>query len=770
MTYTKEKFRITGLDCPDCSAKLEAKLAGEVGVTDCRIDFMSRKVSIEYDRDILSFSDIQQKIRNSGYDSEEEVSYVTTKIFVREMDSPNESSEIERFLRQQSGIREVSSNLIDHIVTVKHTLLADEVVAFIDSLGFAGQIAEIDQGKVRAIGKKFHSEITVYLSGIFAITGSVLLYFQISPIVSISILLCGMVIGGFSIAKKGLKELATMTLGMNFLMSLAIIGAVIIGEWSEAAMVVFLFALANYLENRSVDRARRSIESLMDLTPQQVHVKRGKTVETVPVEEISVGDMILVKPSERIPLDGVIRHGFSTIDQSPITGESYPVAKEVGSQVLAGTLNQNGLLEIEVTGPAGETYLDRIILLIEEAQARKAPSQYFIEKFARYYTPVVVLISVFVAFLPPLISGAELREWVYRALVLLVISCPCAFVISTPVSIVSGLSNAARKGILIKGGLYLENFSRITAMAFDKTGTLTTGQLSIEKIITSDGLTEDEVLVLAGAIESRSEHHIGRTICHEARKRAVREVTIEEFEVFPGRGVYAKVEGKDYFLGNHRLLEENGVCHSDVHQQLHDLERQGFTTVVLMDKKAVMAIFCIGDTPRSHAGAVVHALRERGLTSLIMLTGDNRNTAKTIAGEIGIDEIYAELLPTDKVDKIDALLSKHHSVAMVGDGINDAPALARASIGISMGHGATDVALETADIAIMSDNLNKLVELRDLSSSVLTIIKQNIFIALFLKAIFFALALFGMATLWMAVFADMGASLLVILNGLRVLR
>jgi len=478
----------------------------------------------------------------------------------------------------------------------------------------------------------------------------------------------------------------------------------------------------------------------------------------------------VIKPGERIPMDGIVSAGSSTVNQSPITGESMPLEKSVNDEVFAGTINDKGSLEVRVTEKFENSTLSRIIHLVEEAQVKKAPSQSFVEKFARYYTPAVVSFAALLAILPPLVLGASFNEWFYRALVLLVISCPCALVISTPVTIVSGLTNAARNGILIKGGAYLENFGKLKALAFDKTGTLTEGKPKVQTIIPISHTNENEILTIATSIESRSEHPLALAIMEYAHSKNIPLQTLENFESITGKGVRASINGATYLIGNHRLFEENGWCEDEIHQHLEKIERKNHSAIILGKKERILGIIDIADSIRENTAEAIENLNRAGIRKTIMLTGDNYQTAAAIAGDLKIDEFHAELLPEDKVIAIKNLLAEYEQVAMIGDGINDAPALATATIGISMGTSGTDTALETADIALMKDDLGKLAYLKKLSRKTVRIIKQNIFTALFLKGIFVLLAIPGLATLWMAVFADMGASLLVVFNGLRALK
>jgi len=607
------------------------------------------------------------------------------------------------------------------------------------------------------------------ISGLLAFAGLIGEQIHIPEYISIIFFSTAILLGGFHIALKGWKEAVNLTLGMNFLMSMAVAGAMVLGQWSEAAMVIFLFSLAHFLESYSIQRARRSIASLMSLAPNTAFLKTDGGISEKPVEQITVGDIILIKPGNRIPLDGEVITGSSLVDQAAITGESLPLLKSNGDQVYAGSLNQQGMLEVKVSHPYQESTLAKIIHLVEEAQAQRAPVQQFVEKFARYYTPAIVVLAVGFAVIPPLLLGGLFSEWFYRALVLLVISCPCALVISTPVTLVSALTNAARQGILIKGGNYLENFHKVKILAFDKTGTLTYGRPSVQTIIPLNKFSSTEILQVAASIESNSEHAVARAILTHAQEQGISLKPVLNFQAITGRGARADLNGHTYYIGNHKLFEENGWCQSDVHHHLDQIENQKHTAVLVGNQDRLIGVIALADEVREDAARAIQKLQQAGIEKTVMLTGDNEMTAGSISQKVGISEYYSELLPADKVSTIKRLQESGKLVGMVGDGINDAPALAAASIGISMGASGSDTAIETADIALMKDDLNKIAYLKQLSQRTVRIIRQNIFISLFLKFIFFALAIPGLATLWMAVFADMGASLIVIFNGLRLL-
>ena len=550
------------------------------------------------------------------------------------------------------------------------------------------------------------------------------------------------------------------------------IGAALIGEWMEAATVAFLFSLSLLLESWSVSRARRAIGDLLDLAPRQARVipDNGGEPEEKGIEAVNVGQRIAIRPGDRFPLDGEIVKGSTSVNQAPITGESTLVDKSVGDEVFAGTINEQGAVEVEVTKPAGNTTLDRIAELVEQAQSRRAPAEQWVDAFSKWYTPAMIVIAILIAIIPPLLFGGAWSAWFYQALVVLVIACPCALVISTPVSIVSGLASSARQGVLIKGGVYLEMIGHLDTLAVDKTGTLTMGKPVVQELVPLDDHSEEQLLALAAAIEAHSEHPIGQAIVNEAKKRDLTVPQAEDFQAMKGKGATATIDGQAYWVGSHGYLHErHGGKHSKLHDKALELADAGHTIVILGNDEHVCGLISLADAVREEAKSAIAKLHEAGI-QIMMLTGDNKGTAQAVAAELGIDIVHAELLPEDKLQIIEEAVSEGRQIAMAGDGINDSPALAAATIGIAMGTGGSDAAIETADIALMTDDLGKLPWILGHARRTLRIIKQNITFALGIKVVFLVLALAQMATLWMAIAADMGASLLVTLNALRLLR
>uniref|UniRef100_C5D604 Cd(2+)-exporting ATPase n=9 Tax=Geobacillus TaxID=129337 RepID=C5D604_GEOSW len=579
-------------------------------------------------------------------------------------------------------------------------------------------------------------------------------------------------IGGYSLFIKGFKNLVRLNFDMNTLMTVAILGAAAIGEWGEGATVVILFAISEALERYSMDKARQSIESLMDIAPKEALIRRGNEEMMVPVDDIQVGDIMIVKPGQKLAMDGIVIKGTSTLNQAAITGESVPVTKTVGDEVFAGTLNEEGLLEVKVTKRVEDTTLSKIIHLVEEAQAERAPSQAFVDRFAKYYTPAIIVFALLLAVIPPLFMGADWSEWIYRGLAVLVVGCPCALVISTPVAIVTAIGNAAKNGVLIKGGIYLEEAGSLKVIAFDKTGTLTKGIPSVTDVVTYNG-NENELMTITAAIEKGSQHPLASAIIRKAEEDGLNfnDVSVEEFQSITGKGVKAKVNNAMYYVGSPGLFEEllpNGI-QSEIKEQITTLQIQGKTVMALGTEKEILALIAVADEIRESSKEVIRKLHQVGIEKTVMLTGDNQRTAEAIGKQVGVSDIKADLLPEDKLNFIKELRDKYRSVAMVGDGVNDAPALAASTVGVAMGGAGTDTALETADIALMSDDLSKLPYTIKLSRKALAIIKQNITFSLGIKVLALLLIVPGWLTLWLAIFADMGATLIVTLNSMRLL-
>jgi Zn2+/Cd2+-exporting ATPase len=581
-------------------------------------------------------------------------------------------------------------------------------------------------------------------------------------------------IGGYRLFITGLKNLIRLHFDMRTLMTIAIIGAALIGEWGEGATVVILFAISEALETYSMDKARQSIRSLMDIAPKEALIRRGNQEFMVEVDDIRIGDIMIVKPGQKMAMDGTVVKGLSSVNQAAITGESVPAAKSVGDEVYAGTLNEEGLLEVRVTKHVDDTTIAKIIHLVEEAQAERAPSQAFVDRFAKYYTPIIMLIALGVAIVPTLFLDADWSSWIYQGLAVLVVGCPCALVISTPVSIVTAIGNAARHGVLIKGGIHLEEMGAIKAIAFDKTGTLTKGIPVVTDYILQQNMDSNELLTIIAALENGSQHPLASAIMKKADQENVhyRSVSIDDFSSITGKGIKGNVNGVTYYIGSPNFFEE--ILAKGIPTQLNgiitELQNQGKTVMVAGTSTEILALLAVADELRENSREVIEKLHSLGVQKTIMLTGDNKATAQAIGKQVGVSDIQAELLPQDKLTFMKELRTKYDRVAMVGDGVNDAPALAASTVGVAMGGAGTDTALETADIALMADDLEKLPFTLKLSRRALNIIKQNMTFSLGIKLVALLLVIPGWLTLWIAIFADMGATLIVTLNSLRLLR
>ncbi|RZI97138.1 MAG: heavy metal translocating P-type ATPase [Variovorax sp.] len=581
-------------------------------------------------------------------------------------------------------------------------------------------------------------------------------------------------LAGLGIYKSGIQSLLRGKLGIDALMAVAVTGAFLIGQWPEAAMVMALYALAELIEHRAADRARNAIGGLMALAPDEAEVQTPQgTWQRAAAREVPVGAIVRVRPGDRVPLDGVVTAGTSAIDQASVTGESIPVDKAPGDSVFAATVNQTGELQMRVTSEAGHTTLDRIIESVERAQASRAPTQRFIERFAAVYTPTVFVLALAVAVVPPLLLGWPWLAAIYKALVLLVIACPCALVISTPVTVVSGLTAAARRGILIKGGTHLEAARKLRAVALDKTGTITEGKPVLVDWAPWGGADDAPTRATAASLAQRSDHPVSKAI---AEGIDAADTPVDDFRALVGRGVEGRVGGLAFVLGNHRLIAERGLSSPELEAALATHERQGRTVTLLTDEQAVLGLFAVADTVKPGSRAAIAELKALGIAP-VMLTGDNAVTARAVAEAAGIEDARGGLLPDDKLTAVQEMRQRYGATGMTGDGINDAPALAQADIGFAMGAAsiamsvpAAPIAMEAADVVIMNDDLGRIAETVRLSRRTHAILWQNISLALGIKLVFFALAVFGSATMWMAVFADMGASLLVVANGLRLLR
>ncbi len=758
--------------CIDCAEQVARQLRTLNGVLNVAVIPAPARISYTYEPETISETDVTSRTRELLDSLSPHL--IHHSLAIEGMDCDNCAKTLERGVQRLAGVEHAAVNFgsarLDLAFDSSATTL-DAVSRRVNELGYT--IArpdaphETEQSALWRLVRKRDNTLALASA---ALTLLGIAGWAVGAPETFSNLnyLAAILIGGFPLALKGLRALrATRSLDINFLMTVAVIGALAIGEWIEGAAVVALFSLGEALEGYAMDRARRSIRSLMALAPATALVRRGTVDVEVPVSDVVPGDLVTVRAGERVPVDGVVTAGMSSVDQSALTGESIPVHKESGDALFSGTLNGNGPLTMQVTRLASDSSVARIIRLVEQAQSERAPAQRLVDRFARFYTPAVIAGAVLIATLPPLFGG-DAGEWFYRALVLLVISCPCALVISTPVSIVSALSAAAKRGILVKGGAALERAGQITAIAFDKTGTLTTGKPSVTSVEPC-GIDETELLTLAASLEAHSDHPLARAVLDLAHQRGIEPRPATDQVTVPGLGLQATIDG-------HRLMAGSVRMFSDIPQRpevtaaVDAIEQRGATAVLIGNQREVLGVIGISDTIRDDAAPALARLHNLGIKRLIMLSGDRQQAAEQIAASAGIDEVRAELLPEHKLDAVAALRQPGEVVAMVGDGINDAPALASADVGIAMGAGGTDVALETADIALMSDRLHGLADTIQLGKDTHRKIWTNISLSLAIKVLFLGLALAGYASLWMAILADVGTSLVVIANGMLLLR
>jgi len=693
------------------------------------------------------------------------------------MDCADEISAIQRSLKVPE-VAQVTANLMTSEVSVSHhpELTRQDIISLINSAG----VTVLSEKNIPISFFYEHKKRIglVAISGLFVVIGLILqLVFQVRNEVLFSIFLISALSGGSLVFPKAVRAAKSKTLDMNVLMILATTGAFIIGEYSEGAAVVALFSLAELLEAFSVSRARKAIKDVLSITPQTANViDANGTATSLPVEAITIGTKILIKAGERIPLDGIVIEGSSSVNQAPLTGESIPVMKNPGDMALAGTINETGSLVVEVHHTFKDTKIANVIRLVEEAQGQKAPAQIFVDKFSKIYTPIVTLVALLVFIIPPLFFAQPWNIWAYRALVFLVIACPCALVIATPVSIVSSLTALAKNGVLVKGGLFLESLGKLKAIAMDKTGTITEGLPKVVSKKVLDPSKESEFLMAAFALENHSTHPLAKAIKTYCETNSVKLSEVSNYKAIAGKGVEGTIGNHHYFAGNHKLTHELNVCTPDIENYLQQLESKAQSVMIVGHKPhdgcggEVLGIFGLADNARPSVPAAIADLHKVGIKEVSILSGDNQRTVNSIASLVGLDTAYGDLLPEDKVTHIKSMLAKHTYVGMVGDGINDAPALAHATVGIAMGAAGTDTAIETADIALMTDDLTKLASAIYHGQKTLGIIRVNIGFALAIKAVFLVLGVLGLSNLWIAVAADMGASLLVIANSMRLLK
>lgn len=778
VSTVSSKLLVTGMDCPDCAAKVEKAVKRISGVINATIVFPAGSLNVEYDPQQTGITQVVDKVKKLGYEAREDYQKISdvsqaTDFCIVGMDCADCAAKLEKRISKVPGVETAQVNFGASKMTVIHNGPVAEILSTIEKMGYSGKVDEgLRIKKEPASFWKSNQYVKpTAISLIMLTSGLVAGKLEAPDFIVNGLFLIGIVLGGILPAKNGISVLiSAREFDMNFLMTIAVIGASALGAFEEAATVVFLFSFGNALQGYTLDKTRNSIRALMEITPNEALVRRGTAEIMLPVKEIVIGDIIIVRPGERIAMDGKVSTGYSTVNQAPITGESIPVEKQPGDEIYAGTVNERGSFDLKVTRLARDNTISRIIHMVEEAQGQRAPSQQFVDRFAKYYTPAVIVLAALVAVVPPLFFRQPFEKWFYESMAMLLVACPCALVISTPVSIVSAIGNAAKNGILIKGGMHLEEAGALSVVAFDKTGTLTEGKPQVTDIVPVDGIPDKEFLSIASAIESRSEHPLAEAIVRSAKEHGAEIASISAFEAIPGKGARAMVQGKTYQIGNSRLFTEQAIDLKHIENEVSRLQNEGKTVMMLGDDKRVLGLIAVADILREDSAQAINKLKKAGIKKVIMLTGDNESTARAIATKAGVDDFRADLLPEDKVDAIKSLLVKHGKVAMVGDGVNDAPAMAISTVGIAMGAAGTDAALETADIALMADDLTKLTYTIKLSRKTLGIIKQNIAFALIIKGLILLLVIPGWLTLWLAVVGDMGSSLLVTLNAMRLLR
>ncbi|WP_432351912.1 heavy metal translocating P-type ATPase [Sporosarcina sp. A2] len=764
----KEEFRVYGMDCPACAVTIEKSLSKQQSINGVQVNYSTGKMQVSSTKE-LEFESIQKQMNKLGFEVEPiKFNNRLKNYFIEGMDCGSCALTIENHLNNLPTVKHVQVNFSTGKMKIEHVNSPEEIINEVAKAGFIASLITNNK-QTPSPTRTINQNGAVIFSGILIALGFIGSHTGISPYLTITMYAVALVISGYKPVKSAYYAIRSRSLDMNVLMSAAAIGAAFLGEWLEGATVVWLFALGLNLQNRAIEKTRKSIRGLMELTPPEAWVQVGNELIRKPVEEISINDVIVVKPGDRIPLDGDVIEGESSVNQAAITGESIPVDKEKGSLLYAGSLNEHGSLSVRVTKLIEDTTISKIIHLVEEAQEQKAPTEAFIDKFARIYTPVVFILALLVMLVPPLFGFGTWDEWIYKGLTLLVIACPCALVISTPVAIVSALGNAAKNGVLIKGGTFLENAGTINAIAFDKTGTLTEGKPKVTDVVVFND-SEETLLSFARTLEEYSTHPIAKTIVDYAKGKGIQAKSGSEFKNLTGKGIQATIGNVTYFAGNKKLFEKVNTPIDNHLEEILRLQDEGKTIIIIGTAEKILGIICVSDTIRNATKVAIANLEKIGIEQVVMLTGDNEGTAKAIALEAGVNRYFSELLPEEKVDAIKKLQEEGYRVAMVGDGINDAPALATANIGIAMGGAGTDTAMETADIVLMADNLEKLPHTIKLSRKALSIIKQNIWFSLIVKVVALLLILPGWLTLWVAVLSDTGAALIVILNALRLLK
>jgi len=765
----KKVLRVTGMDCADCAVQIEEAVSRVRGVKSAKVYLGSSTLVVTPESEGLDMSAIAQQVKKLGYGIEDDEAVARVTLYVEGMDCADEVEVIDKKLKGMEGVRGYQVNLVNQSLNLVYEPALVSPQDIVRAIAETGMKARLERAK-RQVTPWWQERriVLLFISGVFTLTGFILGWLGLPHWADQVAFGAAIVTGGYYPARMGLAGLRGLKLNIYTLLIAAALGAIALGLWHEAALLVVIYSLGSVLESYAVDKARGSLRALMAVVPREALVKRDGEEVVLPVEQVKVGDIIIVRPGEKVPLDGVVVAGASTVDQAPVTGESIPVSKNEGDEVFAATINQRGSLEVRVTKLSQDTTLAKVIHSVEEAEARKSSYQRFAETFGRYYTPAMFGLAFLTAVVPSAF-GQPFTPWFYRGLVVLVVSCSCGLVLSVPVAVVAAITNAARRGILIKGGAYLEAASGLKAVLFDKTGTLTIGRPQVTDVVTFNS-SREEVLSLAAAIESRSEHPLADAIVRRAKEEGNSLPEVAEFEAITGLGARARVNGSLYYIGSRRLFESLSVPLAGAEKELSRLESEGKTAVLLGNERSALGVIAVADQLRPEAAEAIGALKQAGIKHVVMLTGDSEGTARAIARQAGVDEYYAQLLPDDKVELVKGLKAKYGRVAMVGDGVNDAPAMATADVGIAMGAAGTDVAIETADLALMSDDLSRIPYALKLSRRSMANIKQNIASALVIVAFLVPAALSGFVDLVPGLLINESGMLIVIANGLRLLR
>nr|WP_312579725.1 heavy metal translocating P-type ATPase [Sedimentibacter sp.] len=803
-------LKVSGLDCPDCAKDVQKAVSSMPGVQSAEVNFGAQKLKVVHNNNEASIEEISKALsknghpatvlsENKGSNKTSSPQIITSTLKVSELCCPDSAKDVKKAVSSMPGVQSTEVNFNAQklkVVYNSNETSLEQISNILSKIGHpvtsvktenvenakAVPSENVEAPSEYAKNAKVAPSITPWWKE----TKNVLL--AISAVITVLTLIAewthiglpetwakvlygaAVIIGGIFPAKKGLSSLKHGRLTINTLLVVGAIGAIYLGLWEEASLLVVIFSLGEVLESYAVDKARGSIQALISLAPQEATVLRNGKELRVPIEQVNIDEIVLVKPGEKVSVDGVVVSGTSAIDQSSITGESIPVEKHAGDEVYASTLNGRGALEIKVTKLAEDSTLSKIVELVENAQMKKGNAQNFSERFGAIYTPFMFVLAIIMAVVPPVFFGQPFDAWLYRALVVLVVSCSCSLVLSVPIAIVAGVGNAAKNGVLVKGGIHMETAGKVQVVAFDKTGTLTTGKPTVTDVVALESLSDEKLLKIAGTLEVRSEHPLADAILKLISEKGLELETIDEFMSITGRGAKGMIDGEQYYIGNPRLFKEIGVPVEGHIKQIERLQDEGKTVILVGNSKQILGMIAVSDQPKENARKAISKLKKLGIKKIVMLTGDNKVTGESIGRRLGVDEVRAELLPEDKISAIKALQQGHSTVAMVGDGVNDAPALAQADVGVSMGIAGTDVALETADIALMADDLDQLVYMVKISRKTVSVIKQNIAFSLALVAFLVISALFGWMPLTTGLIINEASALVIIANGVRLLK